>query len=365
MHIGRRWTRRSAVAPGIVKPDTAGPARTPVRRPRTAPGLLPSLLDDSDAGGAVLGGDLRVREANHAFARMAGQQTPEGVVGLASEDLPPLAAAEIQELLRSVLADGRTRRFHVRTGPPGPAGATGRTGDAGNTGATGTCHRLTERGRALGLGVVLVADAPADMLTGAAATGAAAGTATDPAADLRHARRRITLLDAATAEVGTTLDMDTTCAELARFAVPRLSELATVDVLPITEPGSGAAGPSASGLSAAGRLHRAGLARVPALGGPTAALANPGEPVRHRAGSAAARSLAERRPVPADLGAAAADSSPWSPRGGRTAAPATAAPAASGAGPDVPTPRARSASGPGSAPCSPFRWWPGTNRSAC
>jgi GAF domain-containing protein len=348
MHIGRRWTRRSAVAPGIVTPDCAGPARTPGRQPRQAPGLLSSLLDGSEAGGAVLGRDLRVREANHAFAALAGQPTPQDVVGLAAEDLPHLAATEIQEVLRSVLADGRARRF--RTGSPDPAAARGRpgtaeaTGAAEPTGATGTCHRLAENGRTVGLGLVLVADAPAGQPAGqpgegpsdapadalsteTSATGTAAGattptatdpTATDPAADLRHARRRLALLDAATADVGTTLDLDTTCAELARFAVPRLAELATVDVLPTAEPGAAAVGSSATdssatGASASRRLHRAGLARVPALDGPTAALATPGEPVRHRAGSAAARSLAARRPVPADLGAAAADPSPAGP----------------------------------------------------
>ncbi len=50
--------------------------------------------------------------------------------------------------------------------------------------------------------------------------------------ELRQARERLALLDEAGLRIGTTLDCDRTCAELADFLVPLLAEVAVVELLP-------------------------------------------------------------------------------------------------------------------------------------
>jgi hypothetical protein len=71
---------------------------------------------------------------------------------------------------------------------------------------------------------------------------------------------RLALLDDAATRIGTTLDVDITCAELADFIVPLLADLATVEVLPVGLP-EGHGPPRARAL----RLRRTALACVPAL----------------------------------------------------------------------------------------------------
>nr|WP_237419508.1 GAF domain-containing SpoIIE family protein phosphatase [Kitasatospora sp. SID7827] len=131
------------------------------------------------------------------------------------------------------------------------------------------------------------------------------------------------LLEAGSERIGTTLDPDTTCAELAAFAVPDSAALALVDVLPLDTPdaiGGAAAGgsatrpdpspaPTADPARPRLRLRRAatacekGLADCP-TSGPAAPSGPPGSfggAVRHRPGSVTARALAEGRPVSANL----------------------------------------------------------------
>jgi serine phosphatase RsbU (regulator of sigma subunit) len=50
--------------------------------------------------------------------------------------------------------------------------------------------------------------------------------------DLLADHARLTLLDQAAELIGTSLDLEATCAELAGFAVPRFAELASVEILP-------------------------------------------------------------------------------------------------------------------------------------
>ena len=45
-------------------------------------------------------------------------------------------------------------------------------------------------------------------------------------------RERLALLNEASERIGTSLDLEATCAELARFAVPRFADLASVEILP-------------------------------------------------------------------------------------------------------------------------------------
>jgi serine phosphatase RsbU (regulator of sigma subunit) len=113
-----------------------------------------------------------------------------------------------------------------------------------------------------------------------------------------RAQRRLATLTAAGERIGTTLDTDTTCAELARFTVPGLADLATVDVLPPGVPEHRLGMPLGTL-----RLLRAAVAGRPELHHQLATLAHPGESVRHREGSLVARSLVAGKPLLLDLAA--------------------------------------------------------------
>ncbi|MCZ4099698.1 SpoIIE family protein phosphatase [Streptomyces sp. So13.3] len=89
-------------------------------------------------------------------------------------------------------------------------------------------------------------------------------------------RARLALLDEATEQIGTSLDLDVTCAELARFAVPRFADLASVEILPPEALPAGltvGAGPL--------RVRRTALEAVPGLRHGMETLAPAAEWVRH------------------------------------------------------------------------------------
>ncbi|SEM23117.1 SpoIIE family protein phosphatase [Streptacidiphilus jiangxiensis] len=127
----------------------------------------------------------------------------------------------------------------------------------------------------------------------------------------RLARRRLAMLTSAGERIGTTLDTDTTCSELARFTVPGLADLATVDILPPGVPEHRVGVPLGTL-----RLLRAAVAGRPELHQQLATLAHPGESVRHREGSLVARSLLAGKPIVLDLAATGVDG-----REGEEAAP--------------------------------------------
>ncbi|MFC1435550.1 PP2C family protein-serine/threonine phosphatase [Streptacidiphilus sp. N1-3] len=92
-------------------------------------------------------------------------------------------------------------------------------------------------------------------------------------------RARLALLDEAAEGIGTSLDLEATCAELARFAVPRFADLASVEILPPEALPTGltlGSGPL--------RARRTALEAVPALRRRLADPVPPGGWVRHRSG---------------------------------------------------------------------------------
>lgn len=99
---------------------------------------------------------------------------------------------------------------------------------------------------------------------------------------------RLHTVEEAAEQIGTTLDEQTTCAELARFLCRHLCDAAAVDLL--TRQGNGARTPSPAALS---RVATAGLVKVLEAQFPDA---GPGRP---EDASPAARALAEGRPVTA------------------------------------------------------------------
>lgn len=193
----------TAIEEEAVHPEASGPDAADVLIDTAASAmaaggtdLLHVVLEHAPVGIALLDPRLRPQYANAAFVqRLGAHHQPTG------------AAAEA---LRQVLADGRSRVLPAE-GPLGPAAQ---------------ARRLEVNGQLVGVILAL-----------------SAATAAAEQHDLEQARARLALLDAAATRIGTTLDIDTTCAELAHFAVPQLADLATVDVLPpeAADRGSGAA----------------------------------------------------------------------------------------------------------------------------
>ncbi|QMU71163.1 PP2C family protein-serine/threonine phosphatase [Streptacidiphilus sp. P02-A3a] len=105
-------------------------------------------------------------------------------------------------------------------------------------------------------------------------------------------RARLALLNEVTEGVGSTLDLEGTSAELARFLVPRFADLAGVEVLPPE------AVPTGEALGAGPlRVRRTALEALPPLRHRADRVAPPGHWVRHRRGCPTARCLETGQPV--------------------------------------------------------------------
>ncbi|GAA2143503.1 SpoIIE family protein phosphatase [Kitasatospora kazusensis] len=219
--------------------------------------LLRAVADHLPVGIALLDPELRRRYRNPAFRR----------AGLLGPEAEPARTSPVREVLGRVLADGRPRELAADGPDTAPGGPPVRV------------RRLVLDGRVAGL--LLVLPAPTGPLE-------------RQRQELARAHARLALLDSAAERIGSTLDIDTTCAELAGFAVPALADLAAVDVLPSDS--AGHPGGPRTGLP---RLRRA-AARA-ARPGPGAEAFGLGGPVRYREGSAVARSLEQGRPVIADV----------------------------------------------------------------
>ncbi|MEU1283930.1 SpoIIE family protein phosphatase [Kitasatospora sp. NPDC005856] len=223
------------------------------------PERLREVLAAAPVGVALLDEHLRWQYLNAAFTTATGLRRAD-LLGRAAATT---AFAGALGILRRVLADGLARE-HATGGPDG-------AGAPVPPGLRVRYRALRHSGRTTGV-IVVVLDDP--------------DPARDQLRELEQARARLALLDAATERIGTTLDIASTGAELAAFAVPRLAELAVVDLLPPE------AEPARAGHGAPQRLRRVGARSVPALDTALAELPRPGESIRHREGSAAARSLA-------------------------------------------------------------------------
>ncbi|WP_371477396.1 SpoIIE family protein phosphatase [Kitasatospora sp. NBC_00315] len=240
--------------------------------------LLRAVLDRTSAAIAVTDGRLRWVHANPAFEAAAGVRSGE-LLGL---PVTATALAALSAALSRALADRLGREVLLdRWGgevlldpPPGEAGPAGPP--------RWSCRRVELRGRAAGVVVTL---APGPALPGGAPSRPAPGGA---------AEERLALARAADERVGTTLDADTTCVELAEFAIAGgLADIAAVDLLP------DAHSPYTGGRI---RLRRCALAARRAGGADTSGLPQPGESVRHQAGAPTAEALTGGRAVAVDLG---------------------------------------------------------------
>ncbi|MFC6593983.1 SpoIIE family protein phosphatase [Kitasatospora paranensis] len=230
------------------------------------PSPLRELLEGTPGAVGVLDTDLRYLYVNPALARMNGAPPEEHVGRTIAEIVPDIDARD--DVLRAVLADGVPREAvssgHTRVASP-----------AGRRYWHGAYHRLEVAGTVVGLvGIVLEVTASRHQQH-----------------ELEQARERLALMDSASTMIGTTLDMDTTCGELADFLVPVMADAASVEVLPPDGAASRGAAPGHL------RLRRAALAAVPALLPHVQRFGAPGETVDYQPGSAIPRCLASGRPV--------------------------------------------------------------------
>ncbi|MEV7119853.1 SpoIIE family protein phosphatase [Kitasatospora griseola] len=231
------------------------------------PQPLRRVLDGTPAGVGVLDTGLRFRYVNPALAAMNGLPAEDHLGRTIGELLPDLDARE--DVLRAVLADGRPREItssgHTRAGSA-----------QHDRYWYGAYHRLETAGQTAGLvGIVLEVTA-----------------AHRQQHELEQARARLALLDQAATRIGTTLDVETTCGELAAFLIDHLADAATVELLP--HPDSGHARPLPDGGR---RLLRTAIAAKPELLEQVRLVGERGEYVDYRPDSAVLRCLAEGRPV--------------------------------------------------------------------
>ncbi|MFD7641096.1 SpoIIE family protein phosphatase [Kitasatospora sp. NPDC059795] len=231
------------------------------------PQPLRRVLDGTPAGVGVLDTELRFRYVNPALAAMNGVPAEQHLGRTIAELLPGVDPRE--DLLRAVLADGRPREItssgHTLAGSP-----------LHQRYWHGAYHRLETAGRPVGLvGVLLEVTA-----------------AHRQQHELEQARARLALLDTAATRIGTTLDVDTTCGELAAFLVDHLADAATVELLP--HPDSRHARLLPDGGR---RLQRTAIAAKPDLLEQIRQVGERGEYVDYRPDSAVPRCLAEGRPV--------------------------------------------------------------------
>lgn len=230
--------------------------------------VLPSnFIDDAPVGLGLIDTDSRWVYVNAAFLRATG-------LDRGSIQGRPLAATPFAvdaAVITRLLTDDAFRNRTVD-------GSAGAVGDAAALGWHVGYRRLESEGGVVGV------------------TAALAGSAPEQLCELDRARRRLAAQDAAAERIGTTLDIDVTCDELARFTVPGMSDITIVEVVPcdVAAHGDGVG-------SAPPRMRRAAFACVPevrnALG---SALAFAG-PKRSGAESAVALCLRVGGPVVVNL----------------------------------------------------------------
>ncbi len=233
----------------------AGPTAGDLPRLVSEYGLLRQLVEGTAAGVVVLDTELRFVYVNPHMVRISGLSAEELLGRTLAEASPEVDRPE--SVLRQVLHDGQPRELvgtgHTRADMP----FTRRAWHA-------TYHRLQdERGRVLGLaGIFLEISAPQQHVD-----------------ELERAHRRMTLLDTATARIGTTSDVQATCVELAQFMVPDLADAAGVELN--LEVKAGPHRPPPGVL----RLRRAALAAVPGIKDAVLALTGLGDTLDYPPGT--------------------------------------------------------------------------------
>nr|WP_275564052.1 SpoIIE family protein phosphatase [Kitasatospora sp. SID7827] len=171
--------------------------------------ILDGFFDQSPIGLAVYDTDLRFVRLNEALARINGLSVEEHLGRRISSLLPGINAAEIENVMRQVLATGK---------PVVDARSHGRVpGDPRRDRAWSASYfRLEDStGKVLGVSSSII-DVTERFRAEARAS---------------RAQERLTLLAAAGARIGTTLDLKRTAEEMVEAIIPKFADFATVDLL--------------------------------------------------------------------------------------------------------------------------------------
>lgn len=169
-------------------------------------GILRDILDGTSAAVSVLDERLHYLYVNTAMSRMSGIPAAAFLGRTLTEVLPETHRSD--EILGMVLADGQPRSLTITGTTRAPSPFKRRYWSA-------VYHRLEGDGQVLGLcGIGVEISGLRQYLN-----------------DLENAHQRLALLDTAATRIGTTLDVDRTCAELAEFVTPSLADGAAVYVV--------------------------------------------------------------------------------------------------------------------------------------
>ncbi|WSU46637.1 SpoIIE family protein phosphatase [Streptomyces sp. NBC_01089] len=225
------------------------------------------MFAGTPAGICVLDTELRYLYVNPALERMNGIPAAEHLGRTVTELLPELNVPT--DILREVLADGRPRE-------PTSSGRTPSSDHSGPRFWQGACHRVEQGGEVRGL-VLIMVEVPAPRRRHA---------------EYERVSRHLSMLDTAANLIGTTLDLNTTCSELADFVVPELADVASVEVF---APDIGTrVRPAPAGVV---RLRRAGMAAVPDLAEAVRQFGEPGQYADYQEDGNIAHCLATNQPV--------------------------------------------------------------------
>ncbi|GAA3048298.1 SpoIIE family protein phosphatase [Kitasatospora albolonga] len=256
---------------GRLSPDSPGAAALP--RLVADHTVMRAVADGTSVGIAVLDTGLRYRYVNAALSAMNGAPADDHLGKGLADVVPGINVEHTEAALRSVLETGRPV-VHLVEGITTPDGS-GLARFWHNA-----FHRLEdEDGAPLGV-VALVLEITEDRRIREA---------------LALASTRLSLFDEAATRIGTTLDVRQTCQELTELLVPRLADLAVVDVLDFEHHHSPIHPHQAL------QLRRLALSAVRGLAGAAQRIGAPGSPVVPRPGSDLTRCLDEQRPVISDL----------------------------------------------------------------
>ncbi|HWU07933.1 MAG TPA: SpoIIE family protein phosphatase [Streptomyces sp.] len=235
--------------------------------PRLDAAALAALIGSSPAGVAVFDDELRYLYVNPALERLNGVPAAAHLGRSIAEVLPDMDVRT--DIMRQVLADGRPREIT----------ATGQTwvdSVIERRYWRVALHRLEEDGRVRGLVGI-----------------AQEVTATEgQREELRRARSYLALLDNAAVSIGTTLDVETTCQELAESVVPAMADAAVVEMIPEAD-GHNRREPLPGVL----RLRRAGVAAVQGLAEALEQFGGAGTDIDYQEDAAVPRCLATDEPV--------------------------------------------------------------------
>ncbi|MFI1385244.1 SpoIIE family protein phosphatase [Embleya sp. NPDC020886] len=250
--------------------------------------LLRRVLEQTAAPICILDPELRHLYVNPALARIDGRPASEHVGLAIAESFPGLDVPE--DVLRAVLADGIAREATI-------TGVRVVDGVPQTRWWHAAYHRLDDRDGVFGIVGILM------EVTESRRTRLA----------LDQAHRRLALLDRAALEIGTTLDIDTTCRELVDLLVPVLADVVGVELVEPADPDQQVGRPRPAPDTV--RLRRAAWSSIPELRYLSAILGRPGEHIDYQPGADVARvvrtgcTVVDNRPSDERLRATAPDAS--------------------------------------------------------